>query len=365
MPHTYQVRDFIPQLATSMQRTVISDCIGYRKDGDKLLFTRQMFQGKFAADITFACDAPWFVTFQTALFVETRRSPEPAPRPVETVKSMFRLRRFATNLRRYLRKPNKQSTSPRRDHRLCRPRNQRTEKHRPRQATRRSVGRRNRCVRVQSATRLAAMDRQIGSSGQTVAPKRISPSDQRCNSHIVGMKGARSVIAINKDNEAPIFEIADVAGGGQSVRHRAALIEEVKKARKLADACLPQTSPKHLTPANAGRCVIVRWRPGRNGLCAALSQLIDEHNAGHPDSQLSKENIYVLEKAREIGQHCLSGALLDPRSMRELLPDFRERSAARRCGFQRGGLLPHRKRQLKFPITPPPLARSRKLCHFA
>ena len=53
-----------------------------------------------------------------------------------------------------------------------------------------------------------------------------------------------------------------------------------------------------------------------------LSQLIDEHNAAHPDSQLSKENIYVLEKAREIGQHCLSGALLDPRSMRELLPGF-------------------------------------------
>src|SRR6266567_1039445 len=53
MPHTYQVRDFIPKLATAMNRTVISDCIGYRKDGEKLLFTRQMFQGKFAADVSF------------------------------------------------------------------------------------------------------------------------------------------------------------------------------------------------------------------------------------------------------------------------------------------------------------------------
>jgi len=53
-----------------------------------------------------------------------------------------------------------------------------------------------------------------------------------------------------------------------------------------------------------------------------MAQLIDEHNAKNPDSQLSKENIYVLEKAREVGQHCLSGALLDPRSMRELLPGF-------------------------------------------
>ncbi len=53
MPHTYQVRDFIPKLATAMGRTVISDCVGYRKDGEKLLFTRQMFQGKFAADVSF------------------------------------------------------------------------------------------------------------------------------------------------------------------------------------------------------------------------------------------------------------------------------------------------------------------------
>src|SRR5581483_1050298 len=51
MPHTYQVRDFVPKLATAMGRTVISDCTGYRKDGDRLLFTRQMFQGKFAADV--------------------------------------------------------------------------------------------------------------------------------------------------------------------------------------------------------------------------------------------------------------------------------------------------------------------------
>src|SRR5262249_34985696 len=64
MPHTYQVRDFIPKLATAMGRTVISDCIGYKKEGEKLLFTRQMFQGKLAADVSFTGDAPWFVTFQ-------------------------------------------------------------------------------------------------------------------------------------------------------------------------------------------------------------------------------------------------------------------------------------------------------------
>jgi len=58
MPHTYQVRDFVPKLATAMGRTAISDCIGYKKEGGKLLFTRQMFQGKLAADVSFTCDAP-------------------------------------------------------------------------------------------------------------------------------------------------------------------------------------------------------------------------------------------------------------------------------------------------------------------
>src|SRR6201997_3465905 len=68
MPHTYQVRDFVPKLATAMGRTVISDAVGYKKEGEKLVFTRQMFQGKFVADVSFAGDAPWFVTFQNGSF---------------------------------------------------------------------------------------------------------------------------------------------------------------------------------------------------------------------------------------------------------------------------------------------------------
>src|ERR1041385_7640909 len=67
---------------------------------------------------------------------------------------------------------------------------------------------------------------------------------------------------------------------------------------------------------------IVGGGPAGMACALRLAQLIDEHNSTNPDSQLSKENIYVFEKAREIGQHCLSGALLDPRSMRDLLPDF-------------------------------------------
>jgi len=68
MPHTYQVRDFAPKLVAAMGRTVISDSVGFRSDGKKLVFTRQMFQGKFAADVSFSCDPPHFATFQAGSY---------------------------------------------------------------------------------------------------------------------------------------------------------------------------------------------------------------------------------------------------------------------------------------------------------
>ncbi len=101
--------------------------------------------------------------------------------------------------------------------------------------------------------------------------------------------------------------------------------------------------------------VIVGGGPAGMACALRLSQLIDQHNAANPDSQLSKENIYVLEKAREIGQHCLSGALLDPRSMRELLPGFEKEAPLDAEVAKESVWLLTRKGQHKFPIVPPPL----------
>jgi len=101
--------------------------------------------------------------------------------------------------------------------------------------------------------------------------------------------------------------------------------------------------------------VIVGGGPAGMACALRLSQLIDDHNARHPNSQLSKENIYVLEKAREAGQHCLSGALLDPRSMKELLPGF-EKEAPLDAQVQHEAvyfLTEHK--HYKLPVTPPPL----------
>jgi electron-transferring-flavoprotein dehydrogenase len=101
--------------------------------------------------------------------------------------------------------------------------------------------------------------------------------------------------------------------------------------------------------------VIVGGGPAGMACALRLTQLIDEHNARNPDHQLTKENIYLLEKAREVGAHCLSGALLDPRSMRELLPDFEQEApldaavAKEAVYYLTGG------GQFKLPVTPPPL----------
>ncbi|HJS98246.1 MAG TPA: electron transfer flavoprotein-ubiquinone oxidoreductase [Terriglobales bacterium] len=101
--------------------------------------------------------------------------------------------------------------------------------------------------------------------------------------------------------------------------------------------------------------VIVGGGPAGMACALRLSQLIDANNASHPDSQLSKENIYVLEKARELGQHCLSGALLDPRSMRELLPGFEKEAPIEAEVSMEAVYFLTRNGQFKLPITPPPL----------
>jgi electron transfer flavoprotein alpha subunit len=233
LPHTYQVRDFIPKLATAMGSTVISDCIGYKKDGDRLLFTRQMFQGKFAADVSFACGSPWFVTFQSGAFRGDKVEAGTAVAPVEIVNAEIADGVIRTKPQEVF-KEAKQAIDLTQAEIIV------------------SVGRgikeqKNIEIAKQLADALGGeiaasrpicdsgwlpMDRQVGSSGQTVAPKLyLALGISGAIQHVVGMKGARTIIAINKDSEAPIFEIADYAVVGNLFDVVPPLIEEIKKMK--------------------------------------------------------------------------------------------------------------------------------------
>jgi electron transfer flavoprotein alpha subunit len=233
MPHTYQVRDFVPKLATALATTAISDVIGYKFEGGKLLFTRQMFQGKFVADVNFSGSGPCFVTFQNGAFRGDKAEAGASPAPVETVNvdvpdSAMR------NKPEEVFKEAKQAVDLTQAEIIV------------------SVGRgikeqKNLEIARQLADALGGelaasrpicdngwlpMDRQIGSSGQTVAPKLyLALGISGAIQHIVGMKGSRSIVAINKDAEAPIFEIADYAIVGNLFDIVPPLIEEVKKAK--------------------------------------------------------------------------------------------------------------------------------------
>src|SRR5438105_10474445 len=101
--------------------------------------------------------------------------------------------------------------------------------------------------------------------------------------------------------------------------------------------------------------VIVGGGPAGLACALRLAQLIDAHNNRNPAAPISKEDIYVLEKARELGQHCLSGALLDPRSMRELLPGFESEAPLDAEVSHESVYYLTAKRAFRLPITPPPL----------
>ena len=231
MPHTYQVRDFAPKLAASLGSKLISDAIGYKHEGGKLVFTRQMFQGKFAADVSFTGNGPWFATFQTGAFrgdqvqegsapVETvnldlsgdaiRNKPEEAFKEAKQAVDLTQAEIIVSVGRGIKEQKNVEIAKQLAD----------------------ALGGEIAASRPICDSGWLPMDRQIGSSGQTVAPKLyLALGISGAIQHIVGMKGSRTIIAINKDSEAPIFEIADIAVVGNLFDIVPPLIEEVKKAK--------------------------------------------------------------------------------------------------------------------------------------
>ncbi|MFL6436187.1 MAG: electron transfer flavoprotein subunit alpha/FixB family protein [Terriglobales bacterium] len=233
MPHTYQVRDFAPKLAAALARTLISDSVSYRKDGAKLIFTRQMFQGKFAADVSFSCDPPHFATFQAGSFRGDKVEMGTNPAPIEKVTALVDAAAVRVKPLEIFKEAKQAVDLTQAEIIVSVGRGIKEQKNiEVAKALAEALGGEIAASRPICDSGWLPMDRQIGSSGQTVAPKLyLALGISGAIQHIVGMKGARSIIAINKDAEAPIFEIADFGVVGNLFDIVPALTEEVKKTK--------------------------------------------------------------------------------------------------------------------------------------
>ena len=231
LPHTYQVRDFAPKLAASLGKGMIGDCTGYRHENGRLVFVRQMFQGKTAADVTFAGAAPWFASFQAGAFRGDQAARGASAVAITAVSVELKPEQIRSKPLELFREA-KQAVDLTQAPILV------------------SIGRGIKAPEnIPLAEKLAKllggelaasrpicdegwlpMDRQIGSSGQTVAPKLyLALGISGAIQHVVGMKGARTIVAINKDANAPIFEVADYGIVGDIFELIPALTEALEK----------------------------------------------------------------------------------------------------------------------------------------
>ena len=211
LPHTYQTRDFAPTLAARLGKTLVTDCLASKHRDGTLAFVRPMFQGKFVADVVLEGSGPHFASFQIGAYradaIARRESPAPTRRCVLTIDPTTIRQRPEAPFREA-----KQAVDLGQADRIV--------------AVGRGIKGQEHLALAQDLARaidaeLAAsrpicdagwlpMDRQVGSSGQTVAPQLyLALGISGAIQHLVGMKGSRTIVAINKDADAPIFEVAD------------------------------------------------------------------------------------------------------------------------------------------------------------
>ena len=230
-PHTYQVRDFGPKLATRFGQVLASDVISARFESGTPVFVRLLFQGKLNGDVRVSGSGPWFASVQAGAYradslqagsgaVETftpsldaatiRQKPEAPFRESARAVDLTAAEIIVSVGRGIKEKDNIPVV----------------------EELAKALGAELAASRPICDAGWLPMERQVGSSGQTVAPKvYMAVGISGAIQHLVGMKGAKTIVAINKDANAPIFEVADYGIVGDLFEVVPALVEEVKKAK--------------------------------------------------------------------------------------------------------------------------------------
>jgi electron transfer flavoprotein alpha subunit len=231
LPHTYQTRDFAPALAARLRRALVTDVTAVRRQDDRLVYTRPVFQGKLNADVAANGPAPHLVTFQIGAFradAARRGSSAASVRQASSNVDAGAIRQ----------KPEapfkeaKQSVDLSQAERIVAVgRGIKGQEHlKLAEQLAQAIGAEIAASRPICDAGWLPMDRQIGSSGQTVAPRLyVALGISGAIQHLVGMKGSRTIVAINKDPEAPIFEIADYGIAGDLFEIVPAIVAELQK----------------------------------------------------------------------------------------------------------------------------------------
>jgi electron transfer flavoprotein alpha subunit len=230
-PHTYQVRDFAPRLATRFGQVLLADLVGLRKDGDAFVFVRQLFQGKLNADYRHAGSGPCFLSVQAGAF--RAESLEAGNASVEAFAPQIDPSAIRNKPEEPFREAAQTVDLSAAPIIVSVGRGIKEQDNLPMvEELAAALGGELAASRPICDNGWLPMERQVGSSGQTVSPKLyLAVGISGAIQHLVGMKGSKTVVAINKDENAPIFEVADYGIVGDLFEVVPALTEAVKKAK--------------------------------------------------------------------------------------------------------------------------------------
>ena len=230
-PHTYRTRDFAPKLATRFSSVLVSDAIAARLENGAAVFVRQLFQGKLNGELELSGPGPHFASIQAGAW--RADGLETGAAPIETFVPTLDAAQIRQQSEMPFREAARAVDLTAAEIIVSVGRGIKEESNiRVVEELAKALGAELAASRPICDAGWLPMERQVGSSGQTVAPKMyVAVGISGAIQHLVGMKGSKTIVAINKDANAPIFEVADYGIVGDLFEVVPALVEEVKKAK--------------------------------------------------------------------------------------------------------------------------------------